>query len=211
MPLIKIAANSEKRVPTTAKYLKIDKSSGNLYAYNEDENVKEMLLKQNAIAVLDGVNSLFFVNKSNIELVVEYQNQSVQVLTGDSGTVEITGSVVVDRIEQGISVDASVGSVEILPANTFTENEDMTVSANTKVLLLGVDVNRKEVEIFIHGANYCTCRVGSTAITDTKGRIAAGGGGVIGSISISGTDAIYFRNTDDINSVTVSVGVESRV
>jgi len=211
MPLIKIAPNSEKRVPTTAKYLKIDKSSGDLYAYNEDEGVKEMLLKQNAIAVLDGVKSLFFANKSNVELVVEYQNQSVQVLTGDSGTVEITGSVVVDRIEQGISVDASVGSVEILPANTFTESEDLNVNPNTKSLLLAADVKRKEVEIFIHGTDYCICRVGSTAITNTKGRVAAGGGGVIGSISISGTDAIYIRNTDDTNSITVSVGVESRV
>jgi len=209
--IIKIAAGSQKRVPTTSKYLNIVKSSGALYVFNEDAGVKEFQVKQNNTIEMDGVSFLYFVNKSELELEVEYQSTSLKVHAGDSGTVEITGSVVVDRIESGIEVATSVGSVEILPANSFTESEDITVNSGTKLLLLAADENRKEVEIFIHGADYCICRVGSTAITDTKGRIAAGGGGQVGSIAISGTDAIYIRNTDDTNSVVVSVGAESRV
>jgi len=211
MPLIKIAPNSEKRVPTSSRYLNIVKSSGELYVFNEDAGVKAFQAKQNNTIEMNGVNFLYFANKSGIELVVEYQSTSLFVHAGDSGTVEITGSVVVDRIENGIEVATSVGSVEILPANAFTESEDVSVLANTKLLLLSADVNRKETEIFIHGADYCICRVGSTAITNTKGRVAAGGGGQIGSISIKGTDAIYIRNTHATKSVTVSVGAESRV
>ncbi|MGL1956290.1 MAG: hypothetical protein OCD00_03085 [Colwellia sp.] len=211
MAFTKIAANSQKRIPTTSKYLTIIKSSGALHVFNEDAGIKEFQIKQNNIVEMDGVGFLYFVNKSNVELEVEYQSTSLKVHSGDSGTVEITGSVVVDRIENGIEVATSVGSVEILPANSFTENEDVTVAANTKVLLLSADLKRKECEIFIHGADYCLCRVGSTNITNTKGRVAAGGGGVIGSIAIKGTDALYFRNTDADNSVIVSLGAESRV
>lgn len=210
MAVIKIAANSEQRVPTSARYLTIVSASAAFYAKNAEQGIKDFQLKQNTTVDTENVTFLTFVNNSNAEISVEYQVTPLRVLTGDTGSVEIVGTVTVDSIQNGVNVNASIGAVEILPANTFTEFEDITLSTNTVTLLLAADAQRKEVELFLHGDDLAQVRIGSSAISATKGRILTGGGGAIGSMTISGTDAIYALKVSGTNP-KIAMGVEKRV
>lgn len=210
MAIAKIAAGSEKRIPTTSKYLKVSKVSGELLAYNEEAGIREFYLEQNSIVENEGVKALSLINRTAEEVEIEYYLMDMKVTSGDTGTVEIKGPVTVDSITNGVSVNASIGSVEILPANTFIEFEDLTLTTAATRLVLSADSTRKEAEIFLHGDEYSEVRIGSNAISATKGRILKGGGGVVGSMTISGTDAIYVKKVSG-NDPKIAIGVEKRV
>ncbi|MCJ8320430.1 MAG: hypothetical protein MJK12_12405 [Colwellia sp.] len=210
MAIAKVAPNGQKRVPTSAKYLTIIKTSGALTVFNEEFGVNEFQLKQNSIVETEGVKSLFFVNKSDVELVVEYQTTDLKVFSGDSGTVEITGSVVVDRIEQGITVTTSVGSVEIIVPNTVDDLVDIPLPANSKVLAAAADAERKEIMIQLSGSTFSTVRVGSVNVSNNRGRILQGGGAQVGDMTLVTSGEIYVHNTTN-NALTLSVGIEKHV
>lgn len=206
-----IAANSEQRVPTSSRYLKIESTSAPFYIKNEERGINEILLKQNSTVDTEDVGFLFFVNNTDTPIDVVYQVTGLRVDNGDTGAVEIIGKVTVDTIENGVTVSTSVGSVEILPANEFSELADITLSTTTKQLVLAADSNRKEVELFLHSStDLSEVRVGSTNITDNKGRILKGGAGNVGTMTIKGTDAIYVKKVSG-TSPKLSVGVERRV
>lgn len=213
MPSKQIAVGQELTIQTPAFFLSIINTNSQFSIEAPDFGV--LAGKVGRQYELPDTDEVVFINTGDTIVDVEYEVANIKVHGAGNGTVTVENAIVVKRIEEGLSFEATVstiddGKVRLIPANVINVFDDVTIQPNSKKLLIAEnDQTNRVVALQNISAQVTSLRIGSTFVSASKGNLIRGSIDAIGSTEIANAAEIWAYNDSDTEA-TVSVVEEFR-
>jgi len=177
MPKIKLPAQSERLIQTSAMFLSIINSTGNFTL--ESPKFGALVGEVGRQYELQNVNQLTFVNNSDAPLDIEFEIANIKVHTSGKGVVSVSNEIVVKRIVEAIQVNANAtvedGKMAKKVCNIFAPfdhlNATIAAGSTVKVLASREALNRViTIQLITDSVLMGEMRLGDSALNATVNR-----------------------------------------
>lgn len=208
MPKKDIEVGQELTIQTPAYYLSIINTTAQFSIESPDFGV--LAGKVGRQYELPDTAEVVLINNSDAVVEVEYEVANIKVHGAGNGTVTVENAIVVKRIEEGLSFEATVstiddGKVRNIPSNVINTFSDVTIPANSKRLIIAANDKTNRVVTLQNISDSVTdLRIGSTDVTASKGMLMRGSINAISGSSIANAAEIWaYNNTGNVAKVSV--------
>lgn len=209
MPKKILAVGQEKTIQTPGRFLSIINTTAQFSI--ESPDFGELAGKVGRQYELPDTTQVVLVNTGDTPVEIEYEVANIKVHGAGNGAVTIENEVVVKRIQEALSFEATIdtlndGKVRAIQANVINTLDDITIPSGQKVKIIDAnDVTNRVVSIQNISDTVTALRVGSTAVAAGKGKLMRGSINAIAESVIENTAEIYIHNTSgDVAKVSVT-------
>ncbi|MBY5920418.1 hypothetical protein [Ferrimonas balearica] len=201
--MILILQPGESRMfPTAARFLNVLAASDPFIIANHDAGLPDTQLKSGWIVDVQDYTSVDVSNPNDSELQLELQSSALRIQASGSESVEVSNKLVIERIEQGIEVNAAAtiegGTVASLGANQSQPLATHTVAPGETLKLCDArDAPGRAVvvQVYTDDDTAARARLGAEAPTESAGVMLLGSGMAPASHEWATQTAVYIRNT----------------
>lgn len=181
-----------------SKWLEVRYSSGEIEVSSPTLN--PVRLSSGEVYDVSGSSKLTIINVSGEENTISLQTFD-RLKVGNLATdVAVTNKVVIDRIEQALTVNAQFDSnnaIHVVSGGTYKAHADKTVNAKQSRELLPANANRKFATIQLISGAVTPVRIGDATVAANVGSYVSGSLAKPATIEIKTTDAIHAFNDAD--------------
>lgn len=209
MPKKTIAVGQQIQITTPGLFLSIINTTSQFHIESPDFGV--LIGKVGRQYELPNTNRVMLVNTGEDPVEIEYEVANIKVHGAGNGTVTVENEVVVKRIQEALSFEATIdtlndGKVRAIRANVINTLDDITIPSGQKVKIIDAnDVTNRVVSIQNISDTVTALRVGSTDVAAGKGKLMRGSINAIAETVIENTAEIYIHNTSgDVAKVSVT-------
>ncbi|AWL11932.1 hypothetical protein HMF8227_01457 [Saliniradius amylolyticus] len=213
MPIKTINPGQELPIKTSGRWLSVINATGQFVVSAPEFG--ELVGKVSRQYDLASVTEVAFKNEGTDPVEVEYEIANIPVTGSGTGVVTVENDVVVKRIQEGISVSATVSSIEDgktrhIPANVIQQHPDVVIPAGqSKKLVDARDNTNRLVSVQNISGQMTMVRIGNSLVDGQGGLMLRGALDAPASTTVSNAAEIWAYNPDG-QDATLTVSEEYR-
>lgn len=210
--ILTLQAGESRRFPTAARYLNVLAADQTFEIENSELGLGLTTVKAGWILTVDSYPYVYVRNPHETAITLELQASQLQIAAAGGNAVTVANKIIVDRIEQGVSVtaDATVenGTVTTQSPDTLTDVQDIKILPGQSAIIAASSSAKKRVIIAQNiSAEFTAVRIGK-APSASQGLYLGGSLNAPSSLELESLDMLRAFNAGTTEAtISVIMGV----